>query len=410
MRKNLLWGYLLVFLYLFSGSVRAQSVAPPATCQPTPKWTAIITAHPDDWQLFMGAAISEEARHTRRKMVFICLTGGQAEEPSDVYWQSRESSHRASVRQVATPTATLAPTSFSDQVQVNGHAVDVYRSQNLVAFYLHLPDGGVHGRGLNRGGFQSLKLLRDAGKPLTPLNGGAPYTSWDDLSQTIRELLAHEAILGQLTLHTPQTDARLNPGDHSDHYMAGQLAKHTMQGLECRFLQYVGYDVSKRPVNLSPAQISSQQQAYRAYCQTMVNLGQVNPWDNKHLAFVGHQYTQVKHQTGPQLKPTAPVPATGQNDDDDALLADHLVLQPAFPNPFSASSQLTFDLPVAAPVWLRILDMQGREVVQLLRGELQQVGRHDQWLDVQRFPASGIYVAELRVGKYRRQQKLSVVR
>ncbi|MET4107939.1 PIG-L family deacetylase [Hymenobacter sp. UYP22] len=410
MRKNLLWGFLLFFLCQIPSLVRAQSAAAPAPCQPTPKWTAIITAHPDDWQLFMGAAISEEAKHTRRKIVFVCLTGGQADEPADSYWQSREASHRASVRQIANPWASLASTSFSDKLQINGHSIDMYRSQNLVAFYLHLPDGGVHGRGLARGSFQSLKLLRDAGKALTPLNGGAPYTSWDDLSQTVRELLAHEAIKGQLTLHTAQTDIRLNSGDHSDHYMAGQLAQHTMRGLECRFLQYVGYDVSKRPVNLSSAQISSQQQAYRAYCQTMVSLGQEDPWDTKHLAFVGHQYVQVKHQAGPQLPPTAPAATTGQNDDEDALLADHLVLQPAFPNPFSASSQLTFDLPIAAPVWLRVLDMQGREVVQLLRGESQQAGRHDQWLDVQRFPASGTYVAELRVGKYRRQQKLSVVR
>ncbi|WP_170172625.1 PIG-L family deacetylase [Hymenobacter rigui] len=379
-----------------------------------PRWTAILTAHPDDWQLFMGAAICEEAQHSRRKLVFICLTGGQADEPSDLYWRSREAGHRASLRQSVELNKT-APAGTTGTVAVNGHTIDMYRQQNVVAFYLHLPDGGVGGRGLSRGGFQSLQQLRDAGRPLTPLNGGKAYASWEELKQTIRGLLAHEAIKGQLTMHIPLADARCNPGDHSDHYMAGSLALQTMQQLECRFFQYVGYDVSKRPVNLSATQQNNQRQVYKAYCQTMTAAGQEDPWDAKHLAFIGHQYMQVKHQTGPQLQPAPsllPTPPAAPQDevDEEALLEAKLVLEPAYPNPFSESSQLAYNVPVAANVWLRIMDMQGREVMTLLNGSLQSVGRHEQWLDVQRFPASGNYIAELRVGHHRRRHTLSVVR
>ncbi|RSK32503.1 PIG-L family deacetylase [Hymenobacter metallilatus] len=416
MRKVILWIFLLAVLCQVSGQLRAQTgTTASASCNPpTPKWTAVLTAHPDDWQLFMGSAVCEETQHSRRKIVFICLTGGQADEPADIYWQTREAGHRASVRQSVELNKTVTSAS-TGTIVVNGHSIEMYRQQNVVAFYLHLPDGGVSGRGLSRGGFQSLQQLRDAGRPLTPLNGGKAYVSWEDLRLTVKELLAHEAIKGQLTMHIPLADARSNPGDHSDHYLAGVLAQHVMKQQECRFFQYVGYDVSKRPVNLSATQQNNQRQVYKAYCQTMVNAGQPDPWDAKHLAFIGHQYMQVRHQAGPQLQPLpsfVPSASTELGDvvDAEALLETKLILEPAYPNPFSESTQLVYSLPVPANVWLRIVDMQGREVMQLLDGSLQSVGRHEQWLDVQRFPAAGTYIAELRVGHHRRRHTLSVVR
>ncbi|WP_426490412.1 T9SS type A sorting domain-containing protein [Hymenobacter sp. 102] len=425
MRKLLLWIFLLGVLCplpcLAQGPVASPFVVPnqPKSLQKTPRWTAIITAHPDDWQLFMGAAICEEARHTRRKLVFICLTGGQADVTTDRYWQGREAGHRASVQQVTNPLSPVTATAFSEKVLVNGHAIDAYRSRNAVAFYLHLPDGGLQGKGLARGRFQSLQQLRDANRPLVPLNGGPAYTSWNDLTQTIRTLLAQEAIKGQLTLHIPQTDTRCNPSDHSDHYLAGSLALNVMKQLECRFFQYVGYDVSKRPVNLTAAQISNQRQVYRAYCQTMLDQGQEDVWDAKHLAFIGHQYVQVKHQAGPQLEPTGkpivdntPV-SRDETDmeeaDNDELIEKYMRFAPAYPNPVAVSTQLIYTIPVAAPVWLRILDMQGREILLLQRGAVQQPGQHEQWLDIQGFPASGTYIAELRVGTHLRRQRLSVI-
>ncbi|MCA8832684.1 T9SS type A sorting domain-containing protein [Hymenobacter pini] len=416
MRKLLFWIFLTGVLCQLPGFARAQSTAggttPSSQTKNTPKWTAVLTAHPDDWQLFMGSAICEELKNTRRKVVFICLSGGQADMPSDSYWQGRESGHRASVQQAGDLLSPITATSVSEKVTVNGHAIDTYRSRNSVAFYLHLPDGGAGGKGFARGGFQSLKQLYDRNLQLKPLDGAAPYTSWEDLKKTILGLLAHEAILGQLTMHIPSTDTRCNPGDHSDHYMAGLLAQQAIGQLECRFFQYVGYNISKRPVNLTEAQIANQRQVYRAYCQTMVAQGQEDPWDAKHLAFVGHQYMQVKHQAGPQLQPTAPVasqPATPDMDDDQ-LLDAYVVFQPPHPNPLSVSSQLVFSLPIPSAVWLRVLDSQGREIMNLLQGDRQSAGQHEQWLDVQRFPASGMYIAELRVGKHLWRQRVIVAR
>lgn len=431
MRNSLRWVSLLL---LFWGTLARTGQAQNTTTPPR-RWTAVITAHPDDWQLFMAGNLCEEVQRTRRRMIFICLTGGQANEPSDAYWQSREAGHRASVLQAVdqVPGTTPGAPKPLETVVINGHAIDMYRYKNTVACFLHLPDGGLDGRGLARGNFQSLRLLREKGTPIAPLNGGKAYTSWNELSQTIRELLAQQAVEGKLSIHCPQSDEQLNPGDHADHRMAGLLAKSAAAQLECCFVQYVGYNSARRPENLTPEQKERQLQVYRAYSQTMSSQGQYNAWDQKHLVFIGHQYAQVQHQTGAMLQPSRPVlalpapdptpdptpsPASAPGpepegdlpDDEAQALAAGLVLEPNYPNPFAQSSLLAYQLPIAANVWLRILDMQGREVVRLLDGSRQERGRHEQWLDVSRFPAAGIYVAELRVGDQRRRCRLQLTR
>ncbi len=54
--------------------------------------------------------------------------------------------------------------------------------------------------------------------------------------------------------------------------------------------------------------------------------------------------------------------AGGTSTDDDALPQAFRVIS-AYPNPFAASTTLTFTMPAAAPVTVRLYDMLGREVL-----------------------------------------------
>ena len=416
MRPSLLWIFLLGLVGLCPLSSYAQngsgagsgsgSGQPPAT-----KWTVVITAHPDDWQLFMGAAVCEEAQRNRRKIILICLTGGQFNEPSDTYWRGREAGHLASVRKAvdlgstATPGASV-PT--LENIVVNGHSIEAHRYQNTISCYLHLPDGGLDGKGLVRGGGQSLKQLREIGKPLNPLDGGAPYTSWNDLKQTIRALLVREAVeSGKLSVHCPQPDLKLNPIDHSDHRLAGLLAQDATVGLECRVLEYLGYTIARNPVNLTVAQQSWQIAAFRAYCQVMDGLGYASGW-NDHLKFVGREYAQIRYQTGVVLRPPMPVPTATPDEDDPSV--NQLVMETSYPNPMTVSSLLVYHMVVEGSVWLRILDGRGQVVQQICKGEIRSPGRHEQWLGTSKQLESGMYIAELRVGDQRRLSRFEVVR
>lgn len=390
---------MLASLWVFS--TQAQNASSAALPPPT---VAYITAHPDDWQLFMGADACDDVRQHRNKVVFICLTSGQADHADDAYWQGREAGCQAAVQKAVNLAAPGNAAPVAAVETSNGHQVTAVRYRNTVTFFLHLPDGNLDGKGQSRGGFQSMSQLFRTGRPMTPLDGSAPYTSWADLVGTVRALLQGEAGTSRLDVHTPQSNQHYNPRDHSDHRMAGQVALAATAQTECRYTFYVGYDASRRPLNLNPTQTANQRAVYEAYSQTMVSRGQPSSWDNSHLQFIGRQYSFIRHCAGPQR------PASTQGAGRTDTISASVVLEPNYPNPFNESSLLAYQLPAPAPVWLRILDSQGREVVQLLQGATQMAGRHEQWLDVNRFPAAGLYIAELRVGNERRTCRLEIIR
>ncbi len=69
----------------------------------------------------------------------------------------------------------------------------------------------------------------------------------------------------------------------------------------------------------------------------------------------------------------------------------------AFPNPFNASTQIEFDLPVRGEVTLNIFDITGRLVTTLMQESLPP-GRHTAAFDG-RDLASGLYFARLQNGE-----------
>ncbi|HEY6195753.1 MAG TPA: SdrD B-like domain-containing protein [Candidatus Eisenbacteria bacterium] len=88
--------------------------------------------------------------------------------------------------------------------------------------------------------------------------------------------------------------------------------------------------------------------------------------------------------------------------DVPARHATRLSFYGGMPNPFSRSTELIFDLPTQAPVWLEVFDVGGRRVASILSGEELTSGTH-------RVPwngsvaggglaRSGVYYARLRVG------------
>ncbi len=55
---------------------------------------------------------------------------------------------------------------------------------------------------------------------------------------------------------------------------------------------------------------------------------------------------------------------------------DGFELHPNYPNPFNNETILSFSLPKATPVWLKIFDMMGRQVRVLSNGKVWEKGRH----------------------------------
>lgn len=65
-----------------------------------------------------------------------------------------------------------------------------------------------------------------------------------------------------------------------------------------------------------------------------------------------------------------------------------------YPNPFNPSTQIRFELPVAADVTLEIFDVFGRRVAVLLQNEQKQAGYHNVSFDASDL-SSGMYIYRL---------------
>ncbi len=90
-----------------------------------------------------------------------------------------------------------------------------------------------------------------------------------------------------------------------------------------------------------------------------------------------------------------------------------LVLRPCWPNPFNPSTTITFELPTATHVTLRIYDSAGRQVRNLLDRELAGGVRAVPWdgrNDGGQSMGSGIYIYRLEAGGKMLQRKMVLVR
>lgn len=118
-------------------------------------------------------------------------------------------------------------------------------------------------------------------------------------------------------------------------------------------------------------------------------------WDADHL-FDYTAYTQA-------IAPFAPPTAVAL---DQAPLPAQTTLGPAYPNPFNTGTHLPYQLTTTAPVRLRIYDLAG-QLVEDLVDQWQAAGTHEvTWTPDH--TASGVYLYELRAGDHvlRRQMVL----
>ena len=170
-----------------------------------------------------------------------------------------------------------------------------------------------------------------------------------------------------------------------------------------------------------------------ANCQELVASGLASEWDDKHRVWIGRQYFRLRHNaTTPPNQPTKPVaslPApvvimtpvstspswdggVRQVSTIDTMLVTvqeaGIMLKPAYPNPFDMSSLIGYQIPESSFVSVRIFDLQGR-LIQNLVQQKQTPGVYEVWLDVSEFPADGVYVCQLQAGRELRTQRIQIL-
>ncbi len=79
-----------------------------------------------------------------------------------------------------------------------------------------------------------------------------------------------------------------------------------------------------------------------------------------------------------------------------------------WPNPFNATTSITYDLKEDGPVWLRVFDVLGREAAVLAQGN-QQAGRHTVTFDGSSL-SSGIYFYRLDASEFTDTKKMILMK
>ena len=70
-----------------------------------------------------------------------------------------------------------------------------------------------------------------------------------------------------------------------------------------------------------------------------------------------------------------------------------------YPNPFNPSTRIAFSIPNNANVTLKVYDILGTEVAELISNEQKAAGRYEVNFDASRL-ASGTYIYKLQAGRF----------
>ncbi len=117
-----------------------------------------------------------------------------------------------------------------------------------------------------------------------------------------------------------------------------------------------------------------------------------------------------------------PYVVTLLNDETKSSLAkDHIAIEQVaevipeefglgqnFPNPFNPTTQISFDLPQASEISLKVFDINGREIANLIEG-YKEAGRHQVLFDGSSL-SSGVYIYRLRAGNFNSVKRMLLMK
>ncbi|WP_153038298.1 T9SS type A sorting domain-containing protein, partial [Balneola sp. EhC07] len=97
------------------------------------------------------------------------------------------------------------------------------------------------------------------------------------------------------------------------------------------------------------------------------------------------------------------------NEEEVTTVPSSVVLEQNYPNPFNPSTQISFQLPSAQKVTLKVYDMLGREVATLLNNEQYSSGSSSVTFDATNL-SSGIYLYRLTGADFTKTQRMTLIK
>lgn len=256
-----------------------------------------VSAHQDDWQLFMNPNVYESIKNEADKTVIIHTTAGEAGMGmgNDAYYLAREKGSLAAVRFLSntyTTGAGLGAEMQRNYVDLNGHQVLRYQYRNCVVYLLRLPDGNGQGTGYELHEYKTLAKLFDGSSQNVPsIDKSTIYKDRKDLETTLNALLLKEQIGENTEIHLADTDPNINPCDHSDHQTSSkffQAVAKEMGGI--KLYLYTNYASAQQPKNVPEEGFLVSAAAWGVTTAHIADHRHYSTWDDMHNSWIGRQY------------------------------------------------------------------------------------------------------------------------
>lgn len=261
-----------------------------------------ISAHQDDWQLFMNPNVAESIRKTEDRTVIIHTTAGDAGHGmgNDSYYLAREKGSLRAMRFLVNSNPEKSEWGQDTTIthpHFNGHPIRAHEYRNTVMYFLRLPDGNGDGSGFALHQNKSLECFYKSNcASMTTIDGSTSYSSIEDLEATLEEIIRKEQKNNSLEIHLADTDATINPNDHSDHQTSSKIIQDVLPKLgKAKLYLYTNYATALQPNNTDQQGFLISAATWGATTSGISDYRHYSTWDNVHNAWIGKQYYRVKN-------------------------------------------------------------------------------------------------------------------
>ncbi|MFL0088596.1 discoidin domain-containing protein [Tenacibaculum maritimum] len=286
---------ILFFLLLAASNIYAQTS------------NFFVHAHQDDAVYFSGVKMFNTLRNLEKTTFIVISASDQGahdgplsgwydtkEYPNPFpFYEARDNGLKKAIQYCVTDKAL--PKKYSAEtttVTINGKKVRKWEyGTTVTAYFLDLPNGQCCNFGM--GGYPANsnenleQLLKGQIPSITNVTGTTTYNGWNEVIATINGIFRAERGR-ENKVYTTDVDLKVNPDDHTDHYMSGVLALEAMKDIDgfSPFL-HVDYNLTALTPNLSPIDIVYKSSTFGAMINGIADRGYNS---NRHFSFL-HWFT-----------------------------------------------------------------------------------------------------------------------
>jgi hypothetical protein len=293
-----------------------------------------ISAYPEDWQLYMNPNAYNSLKVSGDKVVFLNITSNDKGSGVDTdYYAANEEGCMRAIRFMSNTFASGAGLGDNMEplsININEHVIQKYSYRNAAIYFLRLPCSMPDGKGYANTQHQSLEsFYKGQIESISAIDGGAEYSSLEDLINTIEQIITIESKDAELiSFHMIDSDVSVDPDLYSDQIYSTTICNAIAVDMDrSSIFLYDSHNTESKDVNLDDKGIMYNYGTWGASCSGVGDMGEIMQWGELNTSWLRRQYfRQVKVSISQNLalnKPTESKSSEPNSGSDKAVDNNH---------------------------------------------------------------------------------------